>query len=226
MDLTFIRHGEPAWSVDGLSQLDPYLTELGHEQAKLAAARLAQDDRGFTEIIVSPARRSQQTAAPIAEALGLEPVTIDNIVEIKMPDWAGAPEAEVQKIFHDAQSRPEEEWWEGLPGGESFRDFHNRIVTAMDKLLAERGVVSIEEDHLWRVDDPTQRILVVAHGGTNSVALGHVLNLQPTPWEWERLLLRHASLARTKTIELAGAHTFSLRSFNDTQHLPREMQTR
>lgn len=226
MDLTFIRHGEPAWAVDGISQPDPFLTERGHRQAQLAARRLAEDPNPYTEIVVSPARRSQQTAAPIAEALGLEPVTVEDLVEIKTPGWDQIPEAEVQRLFAEARHRPEDEWWEGLPGGESFRDFHDRIGSAMVKLLESRGVRSAPENHLWHVDDPDQRVLIVAHAGTNSVALGILLNLEPTPWEWERLVLNHASMARAKTIGLAGAHVFSLRSFNDTEHLPRDIRTR
>ncbi len=72
MDIVFIRHGQPQWAVDGLSQTDPALTELGHEQAKLAAVRIANDRKPAEELIVSPAIRAQQTAAPIAEATGLD----------------------------------------------------------------------------------------------------------------------------------------------------------
>ncbi|MFV9673288.1 MAG: histidine phosphatase family protein, partial [Acidimicrobiia bacterium] len=33
MELIFIRHGQPAWSVEGLTQPDPFLTETGRKQA-------------------------------------------------------------------------------------------------------------------------------------------------------------------------------------------------
>ena len=46
MELIFIRHGQPAWSVDGFTQPDPHLTPLGREQASLAAEYLSADPRG------------------------------------------------------------------------------------------------------------------------------------------------------------------------------------
>jgi probable phosphoglycerate mutase len=228
MELIFIRHGQPAWSVDGLSQVDPELTPLGHEQAQRMAARLTADGRGFAEIIVSPAIRAQQTAAPLAELTGLEPVTIDDITEIRMPDWTGKLEEEVQRIFADSRSRSADEWWEGLGDGESFRNFHDRITTAMTDLLAERSVHPDPSGHphLWEVETDPRRIAVVAHGGTNAVALGWLLGVEPTPWEWERFILAHASIARIRAIPLAGRHVFSLRAFNDQEHLPTEMRSR
>ena len=30
MELIFVRHGQPAWSVDGLSQPNPYLTSMAY----------------------------------------------------------------------------------------------------------------------------------------------------------------------------------------------------
>ena len=70
MEILFIRHGEPAWSVDGLSQPDPDLTDRGRIQAELLADRLAAEGTPVTELIVTPAARSIQTGEPIAKALG------------------------------------------------------------------------------------------------------------------------------------------------------------
>lgn len=227
MELIFIRHGQPAWSVDGLTQRNPHLTGLGREQAERAAAHLAADPRGLTEIIVSPAIRSQETAAPIADALGIIPITVNDIVEIKMPDWTGELEATVQRIFAAGRHRTPEQWWDGLEGGESFRDFHDRVTGALLAVLGERGTrPDPEREHLWHVEDPDQRIAIVAHGGTNAVALGFLLGVDPTPWEWERFILYHTSMARIRAIPLAGENVWSLRTFNDREHLPRELRTR
>jgi probable phosphoglycerate mutase len=225
MELLFIRHGQPAWVVDGVAQPDAPLTDVGHRQADLAARRLARDTRRFSEIIVSPAVRSQQTAAPIADALGLTPVTVDDIVEIGVPDWTGQPAAVVDNVFATAQHRSIDEWWDGLPGGESFRDFHNRIVGAFRRILADRGMEPAG-DQLWHDDGGDRRIAIVAHGGTNAVALAFLLGLDPTPWEWERFVLYHASFARLRAIPMAGEHVWSLRTFNDREHLEENLRTR
>lgn len=228
MDIVFIRHGQPKWAVNGLSQSDPYLTDLGHEQARLTAKRLANDTkRPTSELIASPALRSQQTAGPIGEETGLDIETIDDLVEVRMPNWEGVTEEKVIETFRTSKDRPPQEWWDGLPGGESFRAFHNRVTTALDDLLAERGVVRDPRDpQLWTVEHDPGRIVIVAHGGTNSVCLTHLLGVPPAPWEWERLVLFHASIARIKMIPLAGAHVPSLRSFNDQDHIPFELRSR
>ncbi len=227
MDILFVRHGQPQWAVDGLSQTDPNLTERGLLQARLAANRIATDKKAATELIVSPARRALQTAAPIAEATGLTPVVIESLVEVKMPNWEGVSEEAVVEIFKNSKDRTPEEWWEGLPGGESFRAFHNRVTGALDSLLEQRGVVRDPGDpRMWHVQEDPGRIVVVAHGGTNSVSLTHLLGIPPAPWEWERLVLFHASFARVKLIPLAGAFVPSLRTFNDQDHIPHDLRSR
>ncbi len=227
MDIIFIRHGQPQWAVDGLSRPDPFLTELGHEQARLTADRIARDIKVSTELIVSPALRSQQTAAPIAKAAGLDMVTIDDLVEVKMPNWEGVTEESVIEIFKHSRQRRPEEWWDGLPGGESFRTFHDRVTTALNTLLQDRGMERDKQDpSLWHVDPDPGRLVIVAHGGTNSVCLTHLLGIPPAPWEWEKFVLFHASFARVKMIPLAGAHVPSLRTFNDQDHIPLEKRSR
>jgi len=225
MELLFIRHGQPAWVVDGVAQPDAPLTDVGLRQADLAAARLLERERPFTEIIVSPAVRSQQTAEPIARALGLTPVTIDDIIEIGVPDWTGQPAQVVADVFASAQHRTVDEWWDGLPGGESFRNFHDRIIGAFTRILAERGMEPTG-DQLWHDDGDERRIAIVAHGGTNAVAIAFLLGVDPTPWEWERFVLYHASFARLRAIPMAGEHVWSLRTFNDREHLPDDLRTR
>lgn len=227
MDILFVRHGQPKWAVDGLSQTDPFLTPLGEKQAKFAAERIASDRRKTTELIVSPALRSQQTAAPVAELTGLDPFTANDLVEVKMPNWERVTEEVVIEIFKKSRNRTPDEWWDGLPGGESFRTFHNRVTGELDQLLADRGMVRDEEDpQLWHVAHETGRIVIVAHGGTNSVCLTHLLGVPPSPWEWEKFVLFHGSFARVKMIPLAGAHVPSLRNFNDQDHIPMESRSR
>ena len=61
---------------------------------------------------------------------------------------------------------------------------------------------------------------LVAHAGTNSVFICHLLGLPPTPWEWDRMVLRHASISRLEAIPLGDGYTFSLTALSDVEHLP------
>lgn len=217
VDIVFVRHAQPAWIADGVGVIDPPLTEQGRRQAEAAAAYLAGEE--WNEMLVSPAVRARETAEPIAAATGLRPNVVADLTEIRMPDWSGTPAETVDRIFREARHRPPEEWWEGMPGGESFRDFHERITTTLFRLLGDRGVRPRREPHLWDIAESPGRILVVAHGGTNAVALGFLLGLDPTPWEWERFVSPHASVSRIHAKSLAGGCVMGMTSFGETGHL-------
>ncbi|MEX1178566.1 MAG: histidine phosphatase family protein, partial [Nitriliruptor sp.] len=216
MDLLLLRHAQPLWSDDGVSRVDPGLTDLGRRQADAAAARLG--DLRFDEVLVSTATRAVETAAPIRRRLAASvPVrSAPWLHEIRTdPAWEGTPSQEVERVFAQARHRDRDEWWEGLPGGESFRDFHQRVITGLDGHLAAHGIVR-DERGLWTVpSEAPQRVLAVAHAGTNSVVLGHLLGLDPEPWEWERFASDHASIAWLRTTPIAGAAIFSLQRFSD-----------
>lgn len=225
MEVLFVRHGQPEWMRDGMAVDDPPLTELGHRQASALAHQLA--DVEIDEILVSPLVRAQQTAAPLLERLGRESETVPWLAEIGAPRWDGTPTEVVERIFREEWTRPLDELWNGLPGGESFRDFHARVVTGLDAMLDEAGATRISEaPPLWSLHQPARRILVVAHAGTNATALGHLLGIPPVPWEWERFVSFHASLSVVRPLEISGGHSFSLFRFSDTDHLEPELRTR
>lgn len=224
MELLFIRHGEPEWVRNGASIDDPDLTERGRQQAGLLAERLA--DLAVDRVFVSPLTRAQQTAAPIVAALRTQPVTLDWLAEIAAPRWEGTPAEAVERAFAESRARPVDEQWDGMPGGESFRDFHLRVSSGMRTTLEELGVRRTRDyPAIWELERPPHRIAIVAHGGTNSVALGTMLGIQPVPWEWERFVSFHASVSTVRHLEIGGAASFSLFRFADTAHLPERLQT-
>lgn len=219
-----MRHGEPAWIENDRPNFDPPLTAKGRDQAERVAARLGKSARRIDELIVSPAARARQTAEPIARATDLAPKVVDDLVECKLPDWTGHSSEQIARAFIDARARSLEGWWDGLAGGESFRDFEARVRRALGTILAERGIVV--DGHLLSVREDPGRIVIVAHGGTNSVLMAILLGIPCVPWEWERIMLHHASIVRIRAVPLGGGHVFALRSHNDCEHLPPEIRTR
>lgn len=226
MEIFFLRHAQPAWTRDGRNVLDPPLTELGRIQARLLASESRQWPAP-SELLVSPKQRTRETATPLVESLGLEPRIIPFFEEIHLPNWSETPAEVVDRTLREARGRPVEEWWDGLPGGESFRDFHERITSGLRALLAERGATRATEAHpaVWHLDQPDQRLVLVGHGGSNAVALTYLLDLQPVPWEWERFVSQHASITRVRTRRIAGGHIFSLCSFSSVTHLPPDLRS-
>ena len=93
--------------------------------------------------------------------------------------------------------------------------------------LADRGVVRSDvELPVWQIAEPGARIAIVAHAGTNSVTIGHLLGLAPTPWEWDRFVLGHTSVSRLEAMELQDGFTFNLTKLSDLEHLAHDDRTR
>jgi broad specificity phosphatase PhoE len=236
MELILVRHGQPAWSTpEGLGRNDPGLTDLGHAQARLIADRIADRadepalEGAVDHLLASPALRAQQTAAPIADALGQDAETLDWLLEIQLPaDWEGRPIEDIQRDYQAMKDLSRDELWTGIAGGEAPVDFHRRITGGLRGLLAEHGIEPATEHGLWDVpaDGADQRLVAVAHGGTNSMIIAHLLNVEPEPWEWDRFAMGHASVAVLRTIPMAGAHLWSLQALGDAAHLPLDTRTR
>jgi probable phosphoglycerate mutase len=117
----FLRHGETELNARKLiaGSADTALTELGRTQALEAAAALA--NAPITAIYSSAMRRARDTAAPIAERLGLA-VTI--IPELDERNW-GALEGKPRSARVHGET-PE--------GAEASRDFNQRILAGLAQI--------------------------------------------------------------------------------------------
>ena len=225
MEIVFIRHGQPEWIREGLNVENPPLTELGHAQAQAMANALAAE--AFDEVYASPLLRARQTAAPLFEALGREEQIAPWLEEIRDPSWHGTPQEKAQAAYEELKGRPAHDRWEGLDGGESIREFTARIRGGADEFFAERGMRRADHDlPIWSIEQPGRRIALVAHAGTNSVSIAHLLGLQPTPWEWDRFVIGHTSVSRLEALELHDGFTFSMTKLSDLEHLDAEQRTR
>jgi len=219
--LTLLRHGEPDWAPEGAAVPDPGLTRYGLAQARAVAARIAVE--GVDAIYVSPYRRAQQTAAPLVEATGIAPVTLAGLAEISV-DVDGLPQEAVDRYFVDASQRPLALHWDGWPGAESFHDFHARVTAALEELLARHGLRprrDVEHDFTqWDHRGAPVKIVVVAHGGTNAVALAHLLDVRPVPWEWLRFESELAaySVVQARPLGPRGS-VWSLQNFGEVDPL-------
>lgn len=225
MEVILVRHGQPEWVRNGLNVVDPPLTDLGHQQARRLAEYLG--DEHFDEILVSPLLRARQTAAPLLEHLGRAEVVAPWLEEIRDPAWAGTPVEKAEKAYAEMRERAPDDRWRGLDEGESVRDFVDRIHLGVELFLAERGVRrTADELPVWDIDNPDQKILLIAHAGTNSVSIGHMLGLHPTPWEWDRFVLMHTSVSRLESMPVGSHHAFTLTRLADVEHLGTSERTR
>lgn len=221
MEIVLVRHAEPHWEPDERAVDDPELTARGRKMAECVARAL--EDEAFDAFYASPTRRTRETAAPVADRLGLEPRTLSWLHEIRLPSLEGSTTARVREYFQAAQARSLEQWWDGPPdGGESFRHFHERVTGGIEALLLGEHRLRIHEDaghRLWQIPEGSERLLIVAHEGTNAVLLSHLLGIEPTAWEWVRFSSHWAGISRLHTTPIAGAAVWRLECFNRVEHL-------
>jgi len=115
--MILLRHGQSEFNLlftqtrkdPGIA--DPVLTPLGHDQAKAAAETLGGED--IRRIIVSPYRRTIQTALPIAKRFGL-PLTITPVVRERYAFTCdiGSPRTALVAAFPEVDfTHLEEVWW-------------------------------------------------------------------------------------------------------------------
>ena len=99
--ILLVRHGQSTWNLEGRwqGQADPPLTDLGQQQARLAAMSLGATDG----IVASPLERARHTASIIGAELGLGPIgIIDDLVERNVGSWSGLTFAEIEQRWPGA----------------------------------------------------------------------------------------------------------------------------
>jgi probable phosphoglycerate mutase len=138
------------------------LADAGHQQAAVVAERiraLQSDQRKVAAVYASPLERTQQTAAPIAKALGLRVRRNRGLLEADFGTWTGA---ELKKLSQLPEWRTVQRNPRGFrfPGGESFTEMQARICGAVDKI---------------RADHPGQTVVAVSHADPIKAAIAHAM---------------------------------------------------
>lgn len=204
---------------------NPPLTELGRRQAlQLAARSWGRVD----ELWVSELRRARETAAPLAEALGLKPRVLGWMNEIGDPaEWDGMLESQVDDRIAEFQSLPTvDKLWRGVRRGEPYSSFQRRVEDGLLGTLGRYGAQMMEpsQPRLWKVGS-RKSIVLVAHGGTNGVIYETLLGCGATPVVWHKFRSLHTAVSVLETSPLADSWMFSLKSFGDVTHLSPEQVT-
>jgi probable phosphoglycerate mutase len=196
-----IRHGETQAAKRGESfpmidgQGDPSLRPEGEAQAEAVATRLRAE--AIDAIYVTTMRRTHQTAAPLAAALGRVPMVEPDLREVFLGDWDGG-EYRFRAAANDpafVRARDTGEWGE-IPGAESTAALHDRV---------SRGLRRIAATH------PDQLVAVVVHGGVVGAALAVASGAAPFAFNGAA----NGSISRIVIHE----ERMIIRGFNDVAHL-------
>lgn len=160
----FVRHGQTPTTgkvLPGRAR-GLHLAEAGQAQAAAVAERivaLQTDKRRVAAVYASPLERTQETAAPIAKALGLRIRRNQGLLEADFGDWTGA---ELKKLYKLPEWRTVQRNPSGFrfPGGESFTEMQARITGAVDRLRAAH---------------PGETIVAVSHADPIKAAVAHAM---------------------------------------------------
>jgi len=163
------RHGRTAWNAEQRfqGQTDIPLDDTGVAQARRAAAMLASLPP--SAIICSDLMRTQQTAEPLVELTGIEPVLDPGLRETFAGEWQGKTRPVLLQEYGEELHR-----WSADPHmragvvGETRLEVADRMVDAVD-----RGLAGIGDDGV---------LVVVTHGGAARAGIGRLLGLPPEHW--------------------------------------------
>jgi len=155
-----VRHGQSTWNKEGRWQgrtVHPPLTELGREQAQMAAIFL--EDRNVQYVVSSRMERTRETASIMAKHLGIEEVgIIEDLQEKDIGKYAGMMNEEVTRERRENEAAFLEEI-------ESDADLGIRI---------ERALREIGKKF------PNKTVLAVSHSGFIRCAFRHLGTADPS----------------------------------------------
>lgn len=200
-DLIVVRHGESAPAredaehplKDGHS--DPPLDPVGEGQAVRVADRLEHLE--IAAIYATSLTRTQQTAAPLAERLGLSVQIEADLREVYLGEWEGATfRKNVAERHPLAVQMFLEGRWDVIPGAESTEALQERV---------RRGVTKIAAAHA------NQRVVVVVHGGV----IGAMLTMATGAKGFSFIGADNASITEL----IVSGEDWAVRRFNDAAHL-------
>ena len=199
--ILLVRHGEsraahpdePFPLVDG--QGDPELHAAGREQARCVAERLA--DAPIAALYVSKLRRTAETAAPLAAALGLRTRLDPDLHEVHLGAWEGGlfriKARELDPVYVEMQAQ---ERWDVIPGGEPPDALDARLRRAVERIATTHA------DEL---------VAAFVHGGV----IAHLCHLATGS---RRFAFTGAENGSVSELVVHG-DAWKLRSFNDVAHL-------
>jgi broad specificity phosphatase PhoE len=134
--LTFIRHAESQANADHVINTDipgPSLTEDGQAQAEQLAHQLSRNN--FDAVYASDMVRTQETAQPLAQALGKRVEILPGLREIDAGWYNNAPTKQANLTYLLAPA----DWLNGdrkdaVPGSISGNEFNDQFSAAVQKI--------------------------------------------------------------------------------------------
>lgn len=217
MNLIFIRHGDPDYSIDSL-------TEKGWREAELLSARTTRWE--VKEFYCSPLGRAKDTASLTLNKLNRTAIIHDWLKEFYVP--VKDPETGNDRIPWDFMPK----YWTRLPelyhkdtwlsasvmqSGDVETEFE-KVKNGIDAVLAEHGYKRTG-NYYQVVKGNHDTLVFFCHLGVQFAILSHLLGI-PAPLLWQGCFVAPTSVTvLTSEERVEGDAYFRLRTLGDCSHL-------
>lgn len=217
MKLIIIRHGDPDYAVDSL-------TEKGWKEAGLLSDRIAK--LNVKNFYVSPLGRAKDTASLTLKKMNREAAVCDWLREFDAPildihtgnrripwdwlpqDWTTVEEYYRKDLWHTTDA---------MRSGSVFEEYM-RVARGLDGILSDHGYV--RDGNFYRVEKAnTDTIVFFCHFGVECVLLSHLTGASPMIY-WHGFCAAPTSVTTIWTEERRkGIASFRVSAFGDISHL-------
>ena len=218
MKILIVRHGEPNYEIDGL-------TEKGAREAELLADRLIKED--ITAVYCSTLGRARLTAEPTLRRLGMTAEYCEWLREFDYNEVC-VPYQEKPKCPWDVLPEyintldgiyTENRWFnEEFIKNSTVKKSYDEVCSSFDELLERHGYKRCGYNYK-AIRPKLDTIVIVCHFGLMSVLLSHLMNSSPYSI-WQHVCAAPTSVTTVYTEERRkGEALFRIGSIGDTSHL-------
>ena len=218
MKLLIVRHGDPDYTIDSL-------TEKGWREAEFLSERLTKLE--IRDFYVSPLGRAKDTASPTLKKMNRTATECDwlrefdvlidrpDVTDKKIIPWDWLP----QDWTRDERFYQYDHWFENERMlASDLKGHYDHVTGKLDELLAKHGYV--RDGHCYKVVESNEYTLVFfCHFGLECVLLSHLLNISPMVL-WHGVCAAPSSVTTLNTEERReGIAAFRMSAFGDISHL-------
>lgn len=226
MLLYYVRHGDPIYEPD-------QLTELGKLQATAVGKRLAP--QGIDRVFSSTSNRACQTARPLCDIVKKEPELMDwcneayaweeltCINERGQKTWCNM-EPRTKRLFAQEDIRKLGRQWYAHPAfaGTTYAAGITRIQRETDAFLATLGYRHDLENNCYYAENPRYgKVALFAHAGAGAAILSCMLDI-PYPVFAPKFNMSHTGVTVISFEEKEGIVLPEVLTFSNDSHLYRE----
>ena len=215
MKLIIVRHGDPDYENDSL-------TELGWKEAEALSERMKNVKAD--ECYVSPLGRAKDTASLSLKKMNMEATELEWLREfapiVKRPEKTGVAWDWLPQDWTKMPYAFDFDKWTDYPALEDakVREEVDWIYSEFDTFLEKHGYK--KEGKLFKVLNPNSDVIVFfCHFGLECILLSYLLNLPPFVL-WHSTIAAPTSITTVATEERReGIAQFRMQAFGDTSHL-------